>query len=83
MQADSIRYEALTSEDEAVLTADREVLPAIVRAHFPNERLSGSEADLPLIQRVLGGAPYAADAVAEAVALDADVRRMVATGEHR
>ncbi|NTW29534.1 MAG: DUF3806 domain-containing protein [Coriobacteriia bacterium] len=63
------QFGSLAGEDEATLALDREFLPAVVAVHFPGSRLTGTAADLPLMQEILAHGPYTADAVGEAVAL--------------
>jgi hypothetical protein len=64
-----MRNDSLTTDDEAILSVDREFLPAVLDARFPGVQLSGSTADLPLMQQVYDGGPYTNDAISEVIAL--------------
>jgi hypothetical protein len=84
MQSDAIRCDALRPEDEATLEQDRGFLPAVLEQCFPGERLTGTQADLVLMQRVLDAGPYTEDATAEVVALGTALGDVIArtTGTH-
>jgi hypothetical protein len=81
---EAIRCEPLTPEDEAALEQDRDFLPAVVEGCFPGERLTRTQVDLALMQRVLDGGPYTEDAAAEVVALGTALGDVIAatTGMH-
>jgi hypothetical protein len=69
MPSENRRHEPLTPEDEATLARDRDFLPAVLETCFPGKRVSRTQADLALMQRVLDGGPHTDDATAEVVAL--------------
>jgi hypothetical protein len=59
----------LTPADSAELDADREFVPAVLEACFPNQHLLGTVADLEVLQQVLDGGPYTDSPEGELVAL--------------
>jgi hypothetical protein len=69
MGTEKIQYEPLTAEDVAALACDQGFLPAVLEQHYPQETLTGTEADLDLIQKVADGGPYSDEAAAELIAL--------------
>ena len=69
MDPESMRFEPLGPDDNQVLATDREFVPAVAEAHFAECALTGTAADLPLMQRIFENGPYTDDAVAEVVAL--------------
>lgn len=65
----SMHNPTLTAEDVAILAIDREFIPAVLKARFPETQLTGSPADLSLMQQIYDGGPYTNDAVSEVIAL--------------
>jgi hypothetical protein len=84
MNSSEVLYQTLLPEDEAALDQDRGFLPAVVETCFPGECLTGTQADLGLMQRVLDSGPYTDDATAEVVALGTALGDVMAatTGMH-
>ncbi len=64
-----MKFTLLSPEDAAALGSDRELVTAIIDAHFGGEFPSGTQPDLRLLQRILDSGPHTEDAGGETVAL--------------
>ena len=64
-----MKFTPLSPADKATLDSDREFAPAVVEARFRDVHLSGTQRDIPILQRILDSGPYTDDAAAEVVAL--------------
>jgi hypothetical protein len=64
-----LEFAELTADDLVALETDRGFLPAVLKTYHPDEQLSGTAADLPILQRVLEGGAYTKDPDTELIAL--------------
>jgi Domain of unknown function (DUF3806) len=64
-----MKYAQLSADDLATLDADREFAASVLEVRYPDKRLTGTAADISLLQEILDGGPYTDSAEDELIAL--------------
>ncbi|HKA06951.1 MAG TPA: DUF3806 domain-containing protein [Gemmataceae bacterium] len=73
-----MKYARLSTDDLAVLDSDREFAASVLEVRFPKKRLTGTAADISLLQKILDGGPYTDSAEGELVALGTSLGDLLA-----
>jgi hypothetical protein len=64
-----MKFTPLSPADLATLDSDREFATAVMESRFQGESLSGTQRDIPCLQRILDSGPYTDSAEEELIAL--------------